>query len=67
MKACLDCADIDRATAAILGRGGPMSSAIVKTCMEACQKCVEACGSGDEQMKECAAACQRCIDACKKV
>lgn len=66
IQICMDCADICRACAASDARGGPMSKAIMKLCVESCRKCVTECEKHDHpECKACAKACQRCVEECQ--
>ena len=67
----LDCADLCRTTAAVLGRQVAPDPAVVRATLEACRAACEACGTEcgshagmHEHCRVCAEACQRCAEAC---
>jgi hypothetical protein len=69
-----DCADICRATGAVLlrfGREGPQPmQAQLAACAQACRTCAEECrkhAQMHEHCRICAEACQVCHDACEAV
>lgn len=63
----LDCADVCRATAALLLRRSPRYEALCRVCSAICGACAEWCEhfSRDSVMMECAAACRACAEACE--
>lgn len=67
----LDCADLCRTTAAVLGRQVEPDSATIRALLEACRAACAACGNEcgshagmHEHCRICAEACQRCEQAC---
>ena len=67
----LDCADLCRTTAAVLGRQVEPDSAtmraLLEACRTACAACGKECGSHADMhahCRVCAEACQRCEQAC---
>ncbi|MBY5163875.1 four-helix bundle copper-binding protein [Nitriliruptoria bacterium AS10] len=65
----LDCADVCRATAAVLSRPGPSGDgwrSLVETCITMCTECAEECASHDDaHCQACAEACRACAEACR--
>lgn len=68
-RSCLDCADICRATAAVLSRPGPSGAAWqrqVEACIAACDECGADCEQHDAgHCQACAQACADCAQACR--
>ncbi len=64
---CLDCADICGACDAIAARKGPMASAMMAICAEACDKCAAECEKhkDDPACLACAEACRACAQKCR--
>ena len=67
----LDCADLCRTTAAVLGRQVSPDPGVLRAVLEACRAACEACGDEcgshadmHEHCRVCAEACQRCEQAC---
>ncbi len=68
-RSCLDCADICRATAAVLSRPGPSGEAWrrqLEACVAACDECASECEGHDAgHCQACAEACRTCAEACR--
>lgn len=69
----LDCADVCRATAAMLLRQTEPDVAVLRAAVEACERACRACGDECEQHADvhehcrvCAEACRRCAEACQQ-
>ena len=69
----LDCADLCRTTAAVLGRQVEPDTATIRALLEACRAacaaCVNECASHadmHEHCRVCSEACQRCEQACSR-
>ncbi len=71
IRSDMDCADICRATAAVLSRPGADGMPwieLVEVCMKACRTCADECGQHDhEHCQLCAEACRRCEEACREL
>lgn len=71
IRADLDCAEICRATAAVLARAGRSGTPwleLVRVCEQACASCAEECekhAPKHQHCAECAEACRRCEQACR--
>lgn len=69
LQTCQDCASVCAAAACIVGRHGPFSDTICKSCAEACNRCGKECDKfkDDPQMKKCADECKKCEQACREM
>ena len=70
----LDCADLCRTTASVLGRQVEPDTATVRALLEACRAACAACGNEcrshaemHEHCRVCAEACRRCEAACREL
>lgn len=62
----LDCAEICRATAALMLNGSSFYSDVCKTCAEICRACAKSCREMGG-MDDCVSACERCADSCEQM
>jgi hypothetical protein len=70
VRACLDVADVGRATAAVASRFGSVQPAVLVQILEACAVasayCAEQCDTQErDYLEACAMACRRCVSACR--
>jgi hypothetical protein len=67
LKTLLDCADVCRASAALMTSGSPLSHKLCAVCAELCELCTDACKGApqDAQMLACIEACKRCAETCR--
>jgi hypothetical protein len=71
----LDCADVCVATGRVVSRqtgyDPAVTSAVLRACIEACDKCAAECemhaAHGMEHCRVCAAECRRCEQACQEL
>ncbi len=62
----LDCADLCRTTAAVLGRQVAPDPTTVRALLEACRAACEACGTECRSHAEMHAHCRVCAEACER-
>src|SRR4051812_32911436 len=70
VRTCLDCADICAATARVAirqtGSNGPVTRAMLETCVTACETCAEECERHDHHhCRRCAEMCRECARDCR--
>jgi hypothetical protein len=67
MRLTADTADICIMASRIVGRKGPMSAAMCRACVTACDSCAAECGKypAMTKMKQCVEACNKCSSACR--
>lgn len=64
----VDCAEICRASAALMSRGSELSGLVCETCAQICDACAEECEKHSMQhCRECAQACRRCAEECRRM
>ena len=63
----LDCAELCRATAALLARDSEFSDAMIELCADACEACAQECDRHEhmEHCADCAHLCRRCAAKCR--
>ncbi|WP_386670471.1 four-helix bundle copper-binding protein [Lysobacter korlensis] len=66
LRLMLDCAEICRASAALMINQSPFHQQLCGVCAQICRACAESCRAlGD--MDECAQACERCAESCERM
>jgi hypothetical protein len=64
----IDCAEICRASVALMSRGSELASVQCEACIEACERCAEECEKHPMQhCRDCARVCRRCADECRRM
>ncbi|HEX2582145.1 MAG TPA: four-helix bundle copper-binding protein [Dongiaceae bacterium] len=64
LRAMLTCAELCRATAAVLLLKSRHHAELCQECAEACDDCAESCAALDE-MEDCVEVCRECAEACR--
>lgn len=60
----LDCAEVCRASAALLSNGSPYHTEQCRLCAQICRACAASCAELDD-MDDCIQACERCAESCE--
>jgi hypothetical protein len=64
----MDCAQLCRTAAGLMGRASPHAAALCQVCAAACRACAAECGKHDmDHCQQCAEACRRCAEACAQM
>ncbi len=64
----IDCAEICRTAAGLMGRGSEFATAVCKVCADICQACGDECGKHQmDHCQACAEACKRCAEECRRM
>lgn len=69
LEASLDCMTFCRTLLELVSRQSPFTSHFVAICIEACERCIEACQMHEQvnTCMKCIEACRRCIEACREL
>lgn len=60
----LDCAEICRASAALMSSGSAFHTDLCRLCAQICRACAASC-AGLDDMEDCVQACERCAASCE--
>ena len=60
----LDCAEVCRASAALMINGSPYHTEQCRLCAQICRACAASCAELDD-MEDCVQSCERCAESCE--